>query len=111
MKVITERDIIRNVRDAWNAQYANWSDDRTLVGGVRVGDLRKKLAALDLETCTAADVNGVLNPSWVETICDECGESVSPLVHIGEEPDYEVRYVRLCGDCLRKALKMLKGGA
>ena len=38
--------------------------------------------------------------------CYECGKNKA-LVHIGEEVDYDVRWLTLCRECLEKALAIL----
>jgi hypothetical protein len=111
-RVITKRDVIRGVRARWNEQYARYRDDETLnpVGGrVAVGTVRARLAALDLETCTGADIDAAIGaPRWAENRCDECDKDVDRLVRIGDEPDYDARWRDVCPDCIdamRRALE------
>jgi hypothetical protein len=89
------------VRDRWTAQYGHYhekdDDEKT-----------KALAALDLETCSAAAVVAVLGTSWVENECDECQKDVPVLMRFGEEPDYDNRWQDLCVDCLKKAVAELE---
>jgi hypothetical protein len=92
MEIIRRRDIIRSVRDRWTTQYGQ-NDEK-----------RKALAALDLETCSAADVVAVLGTSWVENECDECQKDLPVLMRFGEEPEYDARWQDLCVDCLKKAV-------
>jgi hypothetical protein len=84
METVRRRDVIRSVRDRWTAQYGHYhekdDDEKT-----------KALAALDLETCSAAAVVAVLGTSWVENECDECQKDVPVLMRFGEEPDYDNR--------------------
>jgi hypothetical protein len=35
--------------------------------------------------------------------CDACGKDVDAIMRIGDEPDYEARYIDLCVDCLSHA--------
>ena len=111
--LIEKRDVIRTVRDRWNNQYRGYQDDYML--GYKsdkksVGDIRRGLEALDLETCTEKDINNVIGPNtnWASIDCDGCGKNVDLAVRLGQEPDYEARWQDICPDCLSSALKFLK---
>jgi hypothetical protein len=71
-----------------------------------VGD---ELAALDVETATAADVAEIVgNGSWVgKNICNACKAETWDAVQLGEPPDCESSTVTICADCLRSALRLL----
>lgn len=106
MNIIYRRDKIRGVRDAWNKQYPN--DDFIFHDKSTAGPKRKALAALDLETCSPADIDAALgNTSWASLTCDECDGDFPSIVRIGGEPDYDARWQDLCGECLKEALAML----
>jgi hypothetical protein len=111
MRKITERDMIREVREKHTRQYGAWSRDSTvypLEGPVQIGTIRDRLKALDLETCSAADVDKAIGRSgWAELKCDACDTPVKKIVRIGAEPDYEARWQDLCRECLIKALKII----
>lgn len=47
-------------------------------------------------------------PDWTDNRCDECHADRDVLIRIGDEPDYDARWVDLCADCLRKASKLAK---
>lgn len=112
MKIIVERDVIRTVRDRYMEQYKGYADDYMLgygAGRRPCGESRKRLAALDLETCSRADVDAAIgNTGWASLTCDECGEDVERIVRIGQEPDYEARWQDLCLPCLKKACALLE---
>ena len=94
IKIIQRRDLIRGVARKWNFHYRNTSDG----GKVEIG---RNLQALDLETCSPQDVDAIIgNSTWTENDCDGCKRDLPMLIHIGPEPDYEVRYLRLCLECL-----------
>ena len=99
--VIHLRDIIRAVPDNWDEQYR----------GTRHKDKReigKHLRALDLEKATPGDIERVIgNGSWTVMKCDECHQDQTTLVHIGDAPDYDANYARVCPECLQKAVSAL----
>jgi hypothetical protein len=66
-----------------------------------------KVVALDLETATPEDVEQILNFSWVECLCHECGGSFDAVVQVGQEPDYDTRSANVCKGCLLRALGMV----
>ncbi len=107
MKIIHRRDVIKSVARRYNEQYARYDDD-TEVGyhqtRHRVGDTKKNLAALDLDTCSLDDVVAAMGGTtgWGSLECDECGKDVAALVRFGDTPDYEARWQDLCADCLGK---------
>lgn len=73
-------------------------------------EIYDKMIKLDVNTCTVAQFNEAMGRTdWTSNHCDECGEDFDTLVHIGNEPDYDARYQRLCSDCLSKALGMSWG--
>ncbi len=106
---ITVRDVILTVRERHKEQYAQYADDWEYGYPVRhpIGRDRKALAALDLATCSAADVHKIL-PGWAELTCDICKSSAPALVHMGDEPDYDATCVDACENCLNAALAKLK---
>jgi hypothetical protein len=106
LKLITQRDEIRSVRTRHAEQYSNWTDDQRFADGTRIGDARAFLAGLDLETCTLDDLGKWR--SWGEIECDVCGKSCETLVRIGEDPDYEARWIDICAEDLAKASKLIK---
>lgn len=107
MRLLLKRDIIRGVRDLWNSQYPK--DDYRLSRGESAKDVRERLSGLDLETAMEADVDTAIGTKgWASNVCDECGVDHETLVRIGEEPDYEARWIDLCADCLSKASALVR---
>jgi hypothetical protein len=105
MELLNERNQVRTVARRWHCQYG---------AGTYGGDKRRRmvgaeLAALDVETATAADVAELVgNGSWVcKNICHECGADTWDAVQVGQAPDYESSTAIICGDCLRAALRLL----
>lgn len=111
MKLITERQKIRGVAEAWRAQYCQ-------PYRVRFSDSDEKdeklsrLLALDVETATAADVAAIIgNTTWAgPERCQECEQTCAVVVQLGEEPDYESNTAWVCVECLRKALALAEKG-
>lgn len=105
MQLLDERHQVRTVAQRWRAQYGggSYGADRR---GRMVGD---ELAALDVETATAADVAEIVgNGSWVgKNICNACKAETWDAVQLGEPPDCESSTVTICADCLRSALRLL----
>jgi hypothetical protein len=105
MKLLNERNQVRDVAKRWRSHYG---------AGTYGADKRKRmvgdeLAALNVETATAADVAEIVgNGSWVEkTACHECGGRTWDAVQVGEPPDYESSTATICGNCLRAALRLI----
>lgn len=105
MKLLTERVLIREVAQRWAEQYADYR-------GRNRGDLQaiaRKLAELDGETASAADVAAIIgNESWTRIDhCDECGETNPPAaVRLAEDTESSVD---ICLPCLRKAVRLARG--
>lgn len=106
-KKIHKRDIIRGVRDRWMKQYANYPDDKTVGWASHLrttGDIRKALAALDLETCSSEDVDAAIGTNnWAKNECDQCDGDFETVLQLGQEPDYEARWWNMCASCLAEA--------
>lgn len=109
MTPIQQRDIIRGMRARWLDQYKTDHDSKeTGWRGGTFGEVRARLAALDLETCSAEDTAKALGgPNWAENTCDNCGKSWPVIIRIGQEPDYDARWQDLCGECLGQAVDIL----
>ena len=101
MKLITERDLIRLVLDSWCAQYPETTGENY--------ETTKKLMDLNRETATSEEVNAIIgNRTWTEVTCDQCGNSTSLAVMVGQEPDDESSTAVLCDKCLTAAYKLLQ---
>jgi len=103
MKIITERDKIKSVPKRWNKQYGvgNHSNDKIVI--------MNKLNNLDLNTATAKQIDNIIgNKTWTNDTCSECGKYSSPVVMIGQKPDYGSCTVWICVDCLKRIFKLTK---
>lgn len=103
MKSWTTRDQIREIADRWATSYPPghpYGPDKNRVG--------ERLAALDGETATAAEIEAIVgNASWVGLTCDDCGKHVEAIVQLGQEPDYDSSTANVCDDCIRKACELI----
>jgi hypothetical protein len=100
MTLLYRADVVANVPMRWAAAYNNWHYDAEK----RVKT--EKLLALPAGF-SAEDVNAIIgNDSWTELKCSECQKNHDVLIQIGDEPDYDARYVELCRDCLSRATLM-----
>ncbi|MDO8421127.1 MAG: hypothetical protein Q7S99_03095 [Parvibaculum sp.] len=114
MKIITQRDEILSVRKRFFEQYKNHSDNYVfwLSDPKSIGESRAELSALNLETCSVADVDAAIGRAgWIENKCDICREDSPILIQLGDEPDFESRWQTLCASCLKKALDTLTSAA
>lgn len=110
MRRITQRDLIRAMRQRWLEQYKGWPDEHCFSDGEPIGPRRAALAKLDFEICSAADVKAAIgSDAWTDNKCDECHGIVETVVHIGDDKGYDMRWQCLCANCLRKALDLLAG--
>lgn len=104
---IHKRDIIREVRARWMKQYEHYPDGKVVgwAGNTRTtGDIRKALAALDLETCSSEDVDAAIGTTgWAKNECDECNGDFETILQLGQTPDYDNRWWNMCAGCLAKA--------
>jgi hypothetical protein len=109
MKVITVRSQIRDVAERWKALYRRQGKWAVTMGS-DMGRLYEALKALNPETATADDVAMIIgNKSWAGPLeCHNCGEEFDAVVEVGQEPDYDSHTARLCHNCLRHALALLK---
>ncbi len=97
IKRIFATDVIRAAPARWADQYKgphNTADKHAIT---------QKLNAL-VWPFTKEQVDDIIgNPSWTEISCDECCLVQDSLVRIGEEPDYDARWMDVCNACLEKA--------
>ncbi len=104
MKVITRRDVIEEARREWLMRNSQrpvdaFFADRTF------GQVRAALNALDPEAATIADFDAAIGVSnWARNSCDECGKEKEILIHLGDEPDHDAQWQRLCANCLCEAV-------
>lgn len=104
MRLVTERDLIRGVAEAWKHQYPPHltNEEKRTIG--------YRLSVLDGDTATADDIEAIIgNRSWTRLKCDECGVEAKAVIEVGQELDYESRTAELCADCARKAAALAAG--
>ena len=96
MKLITQRDKIKNILVRWDYQYPN---PGLYAKGAAT---RHALSQLDLEIATPEDIAKIIgNCTWTTLTCDECVERVLEVVEIGDTDS-----ILLCKPCLKKALEL-----
>lgn len=108
MNIITVRSQIRDVAERWRGVYLKGRGKRAKWYDADKEAIYHKLAALDTETATTADVAAVIgNDTWISDPlrCYQCGKMHRALVVIewteGGD-DLGIGY-RICADCLRQA--------
>ncbi len=111
MKLLSERNQVREVLGKWRAQYPDRRytfGSHTRVKAQTAGDIEDQLAALNPEKATAKDVERIIGNSWCGSVdCDECGVQSYECVTLGQEPDHESCTANICARCLRKALQLI----
>ncbi len=114
MKLIRQRDVIREVVDAFARSFAQHMDNVDIFpDGETPRAKLGRLMALDLETCEAAAVDAIVgNDSWTRVECDECvnaavaaGSYTMPKHEEVVEFSRGEKSVRVCGGCMASALK------
>tara|TARA_R100000365_G_C2747338_1_gene77159 strand:+ start:4411 stop:4752 length:342 start_codon:yes stop_codon:yes gene_type:complete len=106
IEIIKKADIVRSAPECFRAQCAHWPHDTDRMA------ITEKLLALDLDTITAEQVDGIIgNTSWTKNKCDECDQDCEVLARFGPEPDYDVRWFDVCLSCLTQALEAAKEAA
>lgn len=105
MELITLRDKIRHVLAGWWSQYCDgkeWHIGYNQPG--RSEQVYKELCALDLDHCSAEDVEAVIgNDTWTTLECYECGEVADKVVAF--EVNHEYLFY-LCAGCTHRAARL-----
>ncbi len=99
----TQRDLIKAVAKRWEDQYKGYFK---VLGDKYI--TYQKLLKLDLDTCSAKDVDDAIgNSLWTTQRCDCCGSyDHDETVTVGEEPDYEASTARMCKTCAVEAVSL-----
>lgn len=98
MKIVNERARIREVAAAWAEQYRAYGPE------TRFGNIERRLALLDPEKATAAEVKAIIgNDSWTRIPdCFACGghlfDFVVEIPKVQETGEFDA--VRLCPRCV-----------
>ena len=96
-KLVTRRDIIRNVPDAWRSSYND--DTRVLAGKQTAGSIRMGLEALDIETATPDDIKQIIgNDSWTRLECRVCEMDREAVVKVPKEYGDPTLICRQCAE-------------
>ncbi len=112
MKLIRQRDVIREVVDAFGRTFAQHMDHADIFPDgetprVKLGRLMK----LDLETCSPNDVIAIVgNDSWTRVECDECtmeNRAMHPRLDAVAEFSRGEKSVRVCANCVEAAFFQL----
>lgn len=103
--IIKRSDIVARVPERWAKQYKGYVDN-----GDRWDKGPTTKALLDLKPgFSAEEVDTIIgNDSWTKNCCDECGKDCDVLLRMGQEPDYDARWLDLCERCLREGLFQLE---
>jgi hypothetical protein len=99
MRVSLKASVVAAVPSRWGRQYSfsPWPEHKATT---------LQLAALPAGF-TAAQVDEIIgNDAWTKHVCDECGKDREVLIRIGEEEDYEARWLLLCVECLQAAIDL-----
>lgn len=115
MKLIKQRDVIREVVAAFARTFAQHMDNADIFpDGETPKQKLARLKALDLETCDAAAVDAIVgNPSWTWVECDECvmqNQAMHPRLEVVVEFERGEKSVRVCAVCMARALSQLGNG-
>lgn len=103
MKLISEREQIRNVVEDFSAVYSDKTFMiRTKGGEYSVGSILEELSELDLETATAKDVEEIIgNNEWAGKIwCVACLQKKNRGIEFED-------FVVVCDECIGKASALL----
>lgn len=111
MEIINRRDKIKQARGSWESQYGRYTDHYSTQWKWKnsISQIRANLAALNLETCSVADVDNAIGVTgWGSLECDECHTDHEHMIRFGQTPDYEARWQDLCLPCLKRAVWRLQ---
>jgi hypothetical protein len=106
-RLITRRDVIREAIARVRASLPRYAAAKNAGWW---SDHAPRLAALDPETATKADVDAAAgNTSHTSLVCNGCGQDVDDAVQVGEGEveDYESRTATLCRRCVAEAAALL----
>ena len=111
MRVISIRNKIKGISRRWNKHHETYGYHPD-VGALKKHneEICKRLAAIDPETATAAEVNAIIgDEKWTRREgCFECDRMFDAVIEIGEEPDgYRSSTAQICLGCLEEAVAAL----
>lgn len=93
-RIILRQHAVDRVPERWARQYSRPNEDAS-----------KRAITAALANLTAPidrdEVDRIIgNKSWTECRCDLCGENREALIRVGDEPDYETRWLDICPLCI-----------
>lgn len=98
MNVIKKGDLIENVYERWVEQYRDCKYGHIVL----IGTILKSE-----KPTTEEHIKRIIgNNSWTSNVCHECGNDSEIIIQLGEEPDYDSATVKICQECLKKALSL-----
>lgn len=107
-EVLTKREVIQGVPERWKQQYFGLDGWRSTRADNRE-DTYHALKALDLASCTEADIEAVIgNRSWTRLECDGCEREVDKICFLRSHSQNEYGSCSYCKDCLAGALKAIE---
>ncbi len=118
MKLIRQRDVIREVVDTFALTFAqHLANAKIFPDGESPKQKLERLMSLNPETCDAAAVDAIVgNDSWTRVECDECvnaavadGSYTLPKHEVVVEFSRGEKSVRVCGGCMRRAIFAQQG--
>lgn len=106
MELITTRDNIKRVTTRWYHNYKSQiKGEVPSLGGLDKKEVYEKLKKLNLETCSASDVDKIIgNTSWTRIKCDGCEKETQLAVIFEHWEDTTT----VCNNCIAKANEELK---
>jgi hypothetical protein len=107
LKLITKQSKVKPAIERFLKVFPQYHKQFGSGGGYWSQERFDAINALNPETATPADIERTMNSSWSENRCDECQKDFDTLVQIGQEPDYDARWLCLCGGCLHRSMEML----
>jgi hypothetical protein len=102
MQVITRQIKANEVTETWRQQYPFYSSEKN--------NIYRRLKSLG-QTPDPNTVDKIIgNKSWTEVeCCSECGKRPKSIIRLGEPLHHESLTAYICLDCLKKAIKLMKG--
>ncbi len=110
MKLITRQTKTKQAQRRWYDHYGPFEGKNASIwAGTDKEEVHKKLVALG-DNPSPDEVDAAIgNDSWTSPgSCDECGSEDSPIVHLGQEPDYESNTAWVCEACLIDSLGLIR---
>ena len=108
MYIVTKQGKIKDLVKTFFATYTQYGADKCTNAPFYTRERYNRMITLDPETCTVSEFDKALGTTnWTKNCCTECGKDFDALIHIGDEPDYEARYVRVCKGCIAGAVELV----